>query len=182
MIQQLVVDLGDGTYAVHLEKSILNNNKFYRVDADLPVANDGDTVPQFAGLGAEDSLWVALVEKAYAIDRERLPGTEWRRHMDPLGQTASRTGRHLSVADAFRDFANLGRSASVPRATRPTSTPPWPAIATRSPRHLDGNGDPTTIGCTTRGAWTASVWDASGNFVDFSGSKGRRVTTTGSSR
>ena len=55
-----VVELGDGTYGVKL------GAYFYRVDADLPVAGVNDATPSKAKLGNENSMWVAIVEKAYA--------------------------------------------------------------------------------------------------------------------
>jgi Ca2+-binding RTX toxin-like protein len=60
VLRQNVADFGDGTYGVRL------GNVFYRVDADLPVYSAADAAPAYAGLGAEGSLWVAVVEKAYA--------------------------------------------------------------------------------------------------------------------
>lgn len=59
-IRHMVADFGDGTYGVKL------GSKFYRVDADLPTWSAGSTDQMYAGLGQEDSLWVAIVEKAYA--------------------------------------------------------------------------------------------------------------------
>jgi hypothetical protein len=64
IIRQNVVDFDDGTYGVRL------GNKFYRVDNELPVwdtANGATSANvRFAKLGAQDSMWVAIVEKAYA--------------------------------------------------------------------------------------------------------------------
>lgn len=59
-LYQNVVDFGDGTYGVRLGTS------FFRVDGDLPVATPQSEVPACAGLGAGNSLWVAIIEKAYA--------------------------------------------------------------------------------------------------------------------
>ena len=59
-VYQTVVDLGDGTYAVRL-----GGDHYFRVDADLPTLNASSSTPIYAGLGVEDSLWVAIVEKAY---------------------------------------------------------------------------------------------------------------------
>jgi hypothetical protein len=66
-IRENVVDFNDGTYGVHL------GSKFYRVDNDLPARLTSgnyvlqpDPVPVGAGLGAERSMWVAVIEKAYA--------------------------------------------------------------------------------------------------------------------
>ena len=53
-VRQRVVDFDDGTYGVAL------GGKFYRVDNDLP---------GYAGLGQEGSLWVPVVEKAFAYYR-----------------------------------------------------------------------------------------------------------------
>ena len=64
VVRQNVVDFDDGTYGVRL------GNSFYRVDGDLPVkdgngAADKDNV-RYAGLGTNSSMWVAIVEKAFA--------------------------------------------------------------------------------------------------------------------
>jgi len=59
-LRQNVVDFDDGTYGVRL------GNSFYRVDNDLPVAGASSTTPAFARLGAENSMWVAAVENAFA--------------------------------------------------------------------------------------------------------------------
>lgn len=57
-IRQNVVDFDDGSYGVRL------NNSFYRVDSDLPV--NASNSPAYAQLGPENSMWVAVVEKAFA--------------------------------------------------------------------------------------------------------------------
>jgi Ca2+-binding RTX toxin-like protein len=58
-IREFVADFGDGTYGVRL------GGNFYRVDGDLPTWSSGSTDQVYAGLGLENSLWVAIVEKAY---------------------------------------------------------------------------------------------------------------------
>jgi hypothetical protein len=57
-IRQSIVDLGDGTYAVQFGTT---TKTFVRVDADLAGASWG---LGYAKLGAGNSLWVALMEKA----------------------------------------------------------------------------------------------------------------------
>lgn len=57
-LRQNVVDFDDGTYGVRL------GSKFYRVDDDLASTSSGS--PAYAKLGAQNSMWVAVVEKAYA--------------------------------------------------------------------------------------------------------------------
>lgn len=68
-VHQMVADLGDGTYAVRFHKD--NAEVYYRVDGQLPTFNrDGSLI--FAKLGAEESLWVAIMEKAYAFFRRNI--------------------------------------------------------------------------------------------------------------
>ncbi len=55
-----IVDFGDGTYGVHL------GDNFYRVDNDLPVATAGSQTLVYNSLGLGGSMWVPIVEKAYA--------------------------------------------------------------------------------------------------------------------
>jgi hypothetical protein len=66
-LYQSVVELGDGTYGVQFADGSSGGKVFVRVDADLPVASWGDL--QYAGLGHQKSLWVAVMEKAYACFR-----------------------------------------------------------------------------------------------------------------
>jgi hypothetical protein len=66
-IRQAVVELGDGTYAVQF-KDDNGATAFVRVDGDLPQNDWGDL--EYAGLGKQDSIWVAIMEKAYASFRE----------------------------------------------------------------------------------------------------------------
>ncbi len=60
VLRQNVVDFDDGTYGVRL------GGAFYRVDNDLPVHSVNSTSPAYAALGAGNSMWVAVVEKAFA--------------------------------------------------------------------------------------------------------------------
>jgi Ca2+-binding RTX toxin-like protein len=59
-LRQNIVDFNDGTYGVRM------GNSFYRVDNDLPVSSGFSSNPAFAALGREKSMWVAVVEKAFA--------------------------------------------------------------------------------------------------------------------
>jgi len=65
-IKRHVVDLGDGTYAVRFKRG--STETYVRVDGDLPVFSDG--FPAYEDLGNDDSLWPAIVEKAYAYFRK----------------------------------------------------------------------------------------------------------------
>ncbi len=64
-IRQTVADLGDGTYAVHFHRD--SKDVYVRVNADLPSWSQGNLA--YANFGANGSLWVAVIEKAYALFR-----------------------------------------------------------------------------------------------------------------
>jgi hypothetical protein len=64
IIRDRIVDLGDGTFAVQFTSG--GATAYVRVDAELPVSS-GQLV--YAKLGRQGSLWVAIVEKAYALFR-----------------------------------------------------------------------------------------------------------------
>jgi hypothetical protein len=65
-IKRTVFGLDDGTYVVRLFRA--NGAKtFVRITAELWVDDSGR--PKYAKLGREESLWVPLVEKAFAISR-----------------------------------------------------------------------------------------------------------------
>ncbi|APR75546.1 Alkaline phosphatase [Minicystis rosea] len=65
VIRKLVVDLGDGTYAVRFYKNGVA--KYVRVDAELWVDSTGR--PEYANSSTNASIWVPIVEKAYAFFR-----------------------------------------------------------------------------------------------------------------
>ena len=65
-IKRHTVDLGDGTYAVRFKNAF--GEVYVRVDGELPAPNSNGT-PR-AGFGAENSLWVAVWEKAFAFFRK----------------------------------------------------------------------------------------------------------------
>jgi hypothetical protein len=65
VIRESIVDLGDGTFAVQLRRD--GNSRFVRVDGDLPV--NASNRPIYAGLGTQNSVWGAMMEKAWAFFR-----------------------------------------------------------------------------------------------------------------
>lgn len=68
-IRKMVVDLGDGTYAVRFWR--FGQAEYVRVDGDLywdPISGK----PTYAKLGKNDSIWAPIVEKAYAFWRKKL--------------------------------------------------------------------------------------------------------------
>lgn len=66
-IRETIADLGDGTFAVQLQRG--TQKLFYRVDADLPVYSWSTTSLIFAQPGASGALWAPLIEKAFALHR-----------------------------------------------------------------------------------------------------------------
>ena len=64
-ILQTVVDLGDGTYAVHFHDQT-GQDAFVRVDGELYTSN-GNLV--YARLGTQSSIWAPIIEKAWAYYR-----------------------------------------------------------------------------------------------------------------
>jgi Calpain family cysteine protease/RTX calcium-binding nonapeptide repeat (4 copies) len=65
-IRQSICNLGDGTYAVEFTNGS-GVAEYVRIGGELPASNGQ---PVYAGLGAQNSLWVALMEKAYAVVRD----------------------------------------------------------------------------------------------------------------
>jgi hypothetical protein len=65
-MKQRIVELGDGTYAARVWKN--NTETFIRLDAEMPANAAG--APLYAGYGAGQSIWVAMMEKAMATFRD----------------------------------------------------------------------------------------------------------------
>ena len=64
-LPQCIASLGDGTYVVEFFRA--GRPVYVREDGNLPVDSHGTVA--YGDLGAENSTWVALMEKAYAIFR-----------------------------------------------------------------------------------------------------------------
>jgi Ca2+-binding RTX toxin-like protein len=65
-VRQYVADLGDGTYVVDFQNE-LQQDVFIRVNSLLP-SPDGTNLA-YAGFGKQNSIWVPLIEKAWAYYR-----------------------------------------------------------------------------------------------------------------
>jgi Ca2+-binding RTX toxin-like protein len=88
VIQRSIADLGDGTYAVRFFSGGVE--KFYRVDAQLPVESiNGKNVLCFAG-AARGTLWGPIMEKAFCFFRTAAHS-----------YASIETGTAWSVYDAF---------------------------------------------------------------------------------
>lgn len=118
VIRQSVVDLGDGTYAVRFSNG--RNATYVRVDADLPAGPWGGLA--YAQLGLQGSLWVAILEKAYAFyrsgsaDYASLEGGFMADVYEDLGLPsrsifATRSGQGL--LNQLRDELNAGNAVTM---------------------------------------------------------------------
>lgn len=124
-IRDMVVDLGDGTYVVQFY--FQSGAKTYvRVDNSL-YRRSGSTEPYYTNLGAEGSMWGAIIEKAWAIHRYGTASYD-----DISGGNSEQTNtsvalglnqvdtftRNLTSAMEFvnliRDALNNGRTVLVP--------------------------------------------------------------------
>jgi Ca2+-binding RTX toxin-like protein len=83
-VRQYVADLGDGTYAVNFQDAN-HQDWFVRVNGVLPTV-DGTNLA-FARLGAESSIWVPIIEKAWAFFRTGV-GTYASINYSPVGEDA----------------------------------------------------------------------------------------------
>jgi hypothetical protein len=120
LIKQSITELGDGTYAVQYIKS--GKSYFYRIDGDLPSSSNGSLVA--AQFGQEHSLWVALMEKAWAFFRKGL-GTYasidsgWMSEVcSALGRSSAFTAVNLTdngvtLLSQIKDQVDAGKSVTV---------------------------------------------------------------------
>lgn len=124
LLRQRVVDLGDGTFGVEFRRGPAS--VFVRVDADLPTTAGG--VLAYADLGLQGSLWVAVMEKAWAAFRPGRPGYAridggwmdevYRALGTPAQSLTVRTGEHLltALADALAAGKSVTYAVGVPPA------------------------------------------------------------------
>jgi hypothetical protein len=83
LIRQMIVGLGDGTYVVDFKPNGAKGpDDFIRVNADLPVNSAGN--PLYAKLGPQNSLWPALLEKAWCFERPTATGW-WNQNVGTYG-------------------------------------------------------------------------------------------------
>jgi hypothetical protein len=161
-IRESVVDLGDGTFAVHFRKG----NRIIRVDADLPVWG---SAPAYAGLGKQDSLWVAVMEKAYVTLRssqntyEVLNGGWMREAYVALG-SASRSFFGVPPADVLVRAIQLELAAGK-SVTYATIANPVPGSALLGSHAYSVTGL-DTVGGTVTGIRMRNPWGVDGAGAD----------------
>ena len=120
IIRERVVDFGDGTYGVRF------GNTFYRVDNDLPVRIAGNTQLEYTAVGIENSMWVAVMEKAFT--HHRVPGAN--------------SYASIEGGFAFDAFADLGLDPKRVAFDPSTSL----LLMSDTIRHMVDTGTAATIG------------------------------------
>lgn len=83
-------------------------DSFYRIDDDLPVTADNSPTPAYAQLGAENSLWVALLEKAHAVHRRQ---NRYASLINPILYSGSETRSSRSISGRLIQAVCRGRQA-----------------------------------------------------------------------
>jgi Ca2+-binding RTX toxin-like protein len=107
-IRKNMVDFGDGTYGLNL------GGTFYRVDNVLPLLPGSQTRPNYANLGPEDSIWVAIAEKAIAMADPRVAGTF--NYADLSSTGADEVFQFFGSAQTAVPFLSLPRPGGYPTA------------------------------------------------------------------
>ena len=107
-IRKNMADFGDGTFGLNL------GGNFYRVDNVLPLSPGSQTRPNYANLGPEDAIWVAIVEKAVAMADPRVPGTF--NYADLSSTGADEVFQFFGSAQTGVPFLSLPRTGGYPTA------------------------------------------------------------------
>ncbi|MDQ3438734.1 MAG: calpain family cysteine protease, partial [Planctomycetota bacterium] len=170
LIRQSITELGDGTYAIRFQRDGLP--VYVRVDADLPTYSDVSPTPIYAKLGAQDSLWAALIEKAYAFFRTGA-GTYQSLHagwmsevfaaLGTVGQTIWRSaGVPTDLLALLRTELDAGAAITWATSTIPAGVPLVDAHA-YSVETVTLDGDGVAVSVTLRNPWRT---DGGGNEDD----------------
>jgi len=166
-IRESILDLGDGTAIVQLEK----NGKEVYVHETEELATSGGSL-YYAGLGAQNSTWVALMEKAWCYVRTNVASYDsinsgW---MDEayaaLGANATSTYTAAGPTALLTLIAkDLSAGQSVTYATDANSMPSDSGLLSGHAYEvdsigLDASGKPITL--TLRNPWGVDA-DGTGN-------------------
>jgi Ca2+-binding RTX toxin-like protein len=124
-LKQAVVDLGDGTYAVRFYSGGVE--QYYRVDGDLPTYGGSNMV--YAGLGHDDNLWTAIMEKVFTFARSNkgtyasIHGGGTAEYANSLNVTGAGVWGSNAIDTLQKIKAELDAHKAVTVVT-PNSTPP----------------------------------------------------------
>ena len=164
-IRNNVVSFGDGTFGVRFYNNA-GAVSYYRVDADLPVLNSGSFTPKYADLGTGDSMWVPILEKAFAFFRSgansyaSLHGGGMSEPFRALGTTAAGITNMWVAGNQNATLLNI-RAALLAGKAVSAGTPPvaptngcpcvgWPAYTVDSVQVVGG----VPVSITLRNPWS----------------------------
>ena len=157
VIKQSVVELGDGTYAVKFVKN--GSEVYYRVDGQLPTWGNGALA--YANTGTQNSVWVAIMEKAYAFFRTGA-GTYasiesgWMSEVySALGKTSTSMFSAASSADllsVIKSALEQGKSVTYGAAT-PTDGAPLIGNHAYMVDHVNADSHGNLVSVTLRNPW-----------------------------
>lgn len=150
-IRQSIVDMGDGTYLVQMQKG--KSTVFLREDAQLPTWDGSSLV--YADLGAQGSTWVALMEKAWC--GVRTPANSYAsidsgwmdEAFNALGspaQSTYSTANGAALLTLIQKQLQLGKAVTFATDTAPHGAPLLDGHAyTVDAINVDSKGNPTTL-------------------------------------
>lgn len=105
-IRRAMVDFGDGTYGMNL------GGQFYRFDGVLPLKAGSNSVPNYANLGPNNSIWVAIAEKGIALADQRVPGSP--NYADLASTGADEVFRFFGSATTGVPFLRRANNPDIP--------------------------------------------------------------------
>jgi hypothetical protein len=156
-LRQSILDLGDGTVLVQMSKG--GGSVFVRVDEKLPAFNDGSLA--YAAQGAQGSLWVALMEKAWCFVRSSAHSyasidSGW---MDEAFTALGASSTSLysvasggSLLSAVQALLHQGKAVTYATATAPRGAPLIDGHAYEVDHvNVDANGN--AVSMTLRNPW-----------------------------
>jgi hypothetical protein len=135
IIQQSITPLGDGTYAVRFYDKA-GKEVYLRVDGDLPTNSSGQLA--YAKTGVDGSIWVPLMEKAYAHFRTGANSyssinSGWMTDAFQTITGVGTTSRSIAgTAQAVYDFLELHLSAGRAVTTANTGATAGPIIGSHA--------------------------------------------------
>ncbi|MFT3788217.1 MAG: C2 family cysteine protease [Tepidisphaeraceae bacterium] len=108
LIKQNITDFKDGTYGVRLY-TLTGTQQFVRVDADLFTYSWSTTTPFYASFGAQNSIWVAIYEKALAMVR----GAKAGQYVSVDGGWMDEAFRRIGMSPANTNKGNLADATAL---------------------------------------------------------------------
>ena len=164
-IRDMIVDLGDGTYAVQF--FFQNGAKtFVRVDNSL-YQDPGTNRPKYTDLGAENSIWAAIIEKAWAIHRygtnasyddiaggnSEQTNTSVALGLNQIDTIPSSLPNAASFVSLMQNALNMGRTVLLPAPAQLSDSTPMTAANKERGTHVymvhsivtNAQGTPTKV-------------------------------------